>query len=96
MAKRNKCNTIILDPKVLKSFEDHLALFYWLSRSAESIAKEQIRLTSQKSKELKNMSELVENAQEFLINNKLKDFGYLLNEQWKLKKSMSNIITNSY
>ena len=41
------------------------------------------------------MSELVENAQELLINNKLKDFGYLLNEQWKLKKSMSNIITNS-
>ena len=87
---------IILDPKVLKSFEDHLALFFTgFSRSAESIAKEQIRLTSQKSKELKNMSELVENAQEFLINNKLKDFGYLLNEQWKLKKSMSNIITNS-
>ena len=87
---------IILNPKYLKKFEDHLALFFTgFSRSAQSIAKEQIKLTNHKAKELKTMIDLVETSQKSLINNNIEEIGDLLNEQWKLKKSMSNIITNS-
>ena len=87
---------IILNPKYLKKFEDHLALFFTgFSRSAQSIAKEQIKLTKHKAKELKTMIDLVETSQKSLINNNIEEMGDLLNEQWKLKKTMSNIITNS-
>ena len=87
---------IILNPKYLKKFEDHLALFFTgFSRSAQSIAKEQIKLTKHKAKELNTMIDLVEKSQKALICNSIEEIGELLNEQWKLKKSMSNIITNS-
>ncbi len=87
---------IILNPQFLKTFEDHLVLFFTgFSRSAQSIAKEQIKLTKQKTKELKDMMDLVDHSQDLLVNNKIEDLGVMLNEQWKLKKSMSNIITNN-
>ena len=73
-----------------------MALFFTgFSRSAQSIAKEQIKLTKHKAKELNTMIDLVENSQKALICNSIEEIGELLNEQWKLKKSMSNIITNS-
>ena len=88
-------NPIILEPKTMNNFQNSLALFFTgFSRSADSIAKEQIKLTPKKSKELNSMMDLVNESQKSLINNDINNIGLLLNEQWKLKKSMSGIITN--
>jgi D-glycero-alpha-D-manno-heptose-7-phosphate kinase len=89
---------LILQPERLKQFQDHLMLFYTgLSRNASDIAKEQINVTPSKSSELEAMIDLCKEAEKSLVESDIpiKEWGRLLNEQWKLKKSMSKLITNS-
>ena len=73
-----------------------LLLFTGFSRTASSIAAEQIKNIPLKNNELHQMIELTNEAINTLTNPAcpLDDFGRLLNEQWRLKKYMSNKITN--
>lgn len=90
---------IILRPTRLNSFQDHLMLFYTgLSRNASKIAKEQIKNIKNRNAELKIMRELVDEGEAILTNNKksLDEFGKLLNEGWKIKKSLSSKITTPH
>lgn len=81
----------------LKLLEENLILcFTGFSRTAEKIAKYQIETTPSKEKELNEMIEILIEAKEILNNEKisLDEFGKLLNEQWFLKRSLTEHITN--
>jgi D-glycero-alpha-D-manno-heptose-7-phosphate kinase len=74
-------------------------LFYFtgFSRISSEIAEEQIKQTPAKISELKNMGQMVDEAVNILNGAKenFKDFGRLLHESWKLKKSISSRISTS-
>ena len=78
-------------------FQKHLMLFFTgFSRTASEIAAEQIKNTPQKTSELKALHGMVEEAIKILNGNgPLDDFGKLLDESWKIKKSLSSQISNS-
>lgn len=82
----------------LAELEQHLALYFTgFSRTASEVASEQVRLTSQREKELRAILQLVDEG-EAIINapeRSLVDFGRLLHEGWQLKRSLTNRITNS-
>ena len=77
--------------------ENLLLFFTGFSRTASSIAGEQIKNISVKKKELRQMMELTKEAISILNNRNrtLDDLGRLLHEQWCVKKTLSNKITNS-
>jgi len=88
---------LIIEPSRQKTLQDHFALFFTgLSRNASEIAKKQIEQTSKKSIELNEIYELCITAEEILINAKIdvSEWGGLLNEQWKIKRTLTNSISN--
>jgi D-glycero-alpha-D-manno-heptose-7-phosphate kinase len=98
-AGRNNIEVIpvTLDPRKIKLFQSHLMLFFTgLSRNASEIAGEQIERIRTKTKELRTMYHMVQQALDILNNNRdsFDAFGKLLHENWKLKRSLSSKITN--
>lgn len=88
---------IIITQEKLNLLQNHLMLFFThFSRNASDIANEQIKKTPEKKIELKIMMEMVEHAIEILNGNShdIKDFGKLLHESWKIKRTITNLITN--
>lgn len=75
----------------LKKLQDHLMLFFTgISRTASDIAKDKIAQIPLKSAELKEMHLMVNEAIDILNGDQdIKQFGRLLHESWKLKKSLS-------
>ena len=89
---------LIINPEKLRNLQDHLMLFFTgFSRNASSIAEKQIDLTPSKTSELNAMINLCKEAEKSLVESQepINEWGRLLGEQWKIKKSMSNLITNS-
>ena len=89
---------LTISTEKMSNLQDHLMLFFTgFSRNASDIAQKQIEITSSKTKELDIMVELCKEAEELLVSseNGFLEWGRLLNEQWKVKKSMTNLITNS-
>lgn len=83
--------------KRLEELQSKLMLFFTgMTRSAETIAAEQIKETKQKVVELNEMVSLVDEAQRIITSKQsnLNSFGVLLGEQWKIKKQMSSKISN--
>ncbi|PYU29736.1 MAG: kinase [Acidobacteria bacterium] len=81
----------------LAELQDHLAMYFTgFSRIASEIAKEQIRATPKKTNELELMYQMVDEAEGIVTNpnRSLNEFGLLLHESWKLKKSLTNNISN--
>lgn len=80
----------------LENFHSHLMLFFTgFSRIASEIAAEQIKTTPHKAKELRMMFEMVNSALEILNSRAdIESFGRLLHENWKLKSSLSDKISN--
>ena len=88
---------MLISEERLQSLEENLILcFTGFSRTAEKIAKFQIESTPYKEKELNMMIEIVNQAKEIITNSKISmdEFGKLLNEQWFLKKSLTEYISN--
>ena len=87
---------ISMDFNKWHSFQNHLMLFFTgLSRNASDIAAEQIRNTHNKTSEIRTMMQMVDEGINILSgSDNLEDFGKLLHEGWKLKKSLSSQITN--
>ena len=79
------------------ALNDHLLLFFTgLSRFASEIAEEQILNSPAKENELREMKDMVGEAIK-ILNNRVEsigDFGLLLDESWKLKRSLSTRITS--
>jgi len=91
-------NVLTLDLEKIKYFQDHLILYFTgLSRFASEIAHEQVKNIPNKKQELKTMRQMVDEAMNILNSDStdITEFGKLLNESWKLKRSLSNKITNS-
>ena len=88
---------IIINSKTNQDLQSHCLLFFTgISRFASDIASEQIKETPKKTKELHNMQGMVKDAIKILNgkNVDIEDFGKLLHESWKLKRSLTNKITN--
>lgn len=80
-------------------FKNHLLLFYTgAKRYANDILQEQIRKTTSGRNDdyLKDMYALAAEGEKILYDGNLSEFGRLLHENWKLKKGLSNEVTNGY
>lgn len=90
---------LIVSPDRLALLQQHCALFFTgFSRTASEIAKEQIRVTHQRRRELESMFQMVTEAEVILTspNRSLDEFGHLLHESWQLKRTLTGNITNSH
>jgi D-glycero-alpha-D-manno-heptose-7-phosphate kinase len=87
---------ITLKKEKLLQLQNHLMLFFTgLSRFASQIAEEQIKHTANRRKELNDMQQMVDRAIEILNQDRdILEFGHLLHESWKLKKSLSSKISD--
>ncbi len=87
---------IILSREQSESFQSHLMLFFTgLSRTASEIAKKQIETTKNKQKELRVMYQMVSEGMNILKESRdLSAFGELLHESWKIKRSLTDDISN--
>lgn len=90
-------NPIIMKEDSLRNLENKFMLFFTgFARNASEIAGEQIQNIRKKKEEIRKMRELVDEAEKILISGKddFTEFGGLLNETWKLKKTLSTKISN--
>jgi len=90
---------VTIEQSKVDALQKHLMLFFaGFPRNASEIAGEQIRKTPEKTRELKAMMELVEEAINVLNSSqeRLVDFGKLLHESWKTKRSLTPRISNSF
>lgn len=96
--KKITVSPMSLSSERLASFQNHLMLFFTgFSRYASEIAAEQIKNTPNKAAELVTLRNMVDNAVEILNGSgPLDDFGRLLDESWRIKKTLSSQISNSH
>ena len=93
-----KVSPIIIPDERLNKLQDNLLLFFTgISRFASEIEKSKIVNFSSKKTELTKMHEMVDISIDILVNqkNNIDDFGFLLNEGWQYKKSLSNLVSNN-
>jgi len=89
---------VTLNRRKITELQNHLMFFFTgFSRTASEIAAEQIQNTSAKSSELDTMRQMVDEAVEILNSDSqnIENFGKLLNESWKLKRSLSSKVSTS-
>jgi len=90
-------NPVVMTNNNLSTFEKKFMLFFTgISRNASEIAAQQIKDTAKNMKGLEQMSKLVDSAYGIVTSGSsdYSDFGRLLNETWKLKRSLSGKISN--
>ena len=91
-------NQVLTSRERLAALENHCALYFTgFSRTASEIAKEQIRMTPHKKRELDLMFQMVNEAEAIVTNpnRSLDEFGHLLHESWQVKRTLTGNITNS-
>lgn len=90
-----KVEPITLGQGRIKELNDHLLLFFTgFSRFASDIAKDQVANTPFKEKELDLMYQMVDEGINILSSKRdISEFGILLNESWKIKKTLSGKIS---
>lgn len=82
----------------IAELQDHLALYFTgFSRTASEVAKEQLKATPNRQKELTEMHQMVDEAEAIVTNpdRSLDEFGRLLHQGWLLKRSLTQRISNS-
>ena len=94
-----KVEPINIQPSVYNQLQDNLLLFYTgITRNASDVLSDQKHnLINKQAKfdSMLRMTELVEKAIENLCESDLDEFGKTLDENWNLKKSLSNKISNT-
>jgi len=91
-------NRVLASPSRLADLEQHLALYFTgFARTASEIAQEQLRVTPERKTELNLMLQLVDEAEAIVRSSTraLDDFGRLLHENWKIKRTLTRKITNA-
>jgi len=81
----------------ISKLEGNLMMFFTgITRNASSVAKSQIKATDKKTVDLNKMLDLVDEAYKVLTKAKtnLDDFGSLLDESWKIKRTLTNKISS--
>ena len=88
---------VTISSERISEFDSRLMLFYTgSSRFASEIANEVISNLEKKEKVLSQMYAMVDDAASILNGNgSLDDFGRMLHENWELKRSVSDVISNS-
>jgi len=93
-----KVEPLKMEIKVYKQLQENLLLFYTgTTRSASDVLNDQKQnMINERTKfdSLVRMTELVEQANNNLCNSDIEGFGKTLDENWQLKKSLSNKISN--
>jgi D-glycero-alpha-D-manno-heptose-7-phosphate kinase len=86
---------VILPAERLKAFVEHLLLvFTGFSRNASEIAAKQVQATPLRRAELRAMRDMVDEALAIVSGRgDLADFGRLLHEGWRLKRSLTEAIS---
>jgi D-glycero-alpha-D-manno-heptose-7-phosphate kinase len=85
-----------LKKDILQELESWVQLFFTEKlRNSFDIAEKKITNISSKKVDLNIMKELTREAENVLFEHRIYDFANLLNDQWKLKKSMESSITNT-
>ncbi len=89
---------LVVRAERLVGLQKHLLLLYTgLSRTASEIAAEQVATVGARTAELKAMREMVDLGEKILVGTgDLRDFGRLLDESWKLKRSLSSKIAPGF
>lgn len=90
---------IILKKEIIDSLDNNLLMFYTgVSRFAHQVLEEQIEKTKNQTinKDLDEIKKMVQTGINYLSNNKLFEFGELLDHAWKVKKMLSNSITSTF
>lgn len=89
---------IIVGQKRMTEFQDHFMLFFTgFQRSASKIEAEKIKQVPNKKSELTELQNMVDEAVHILSEKSdIIDFGRLLHEGWRLKKSLSNNVSNNF
>lgn len=84
-----------LPQRRIQLLQDHMMLFFTgITRYATEIAQKKVQSFEQKETEIKQMSGLVDQALDVLLNNRpIAEFGELLDESWQLKRSLASGIT---
>ncbi len=97
-AEEINIHPVIISPEKLKLLQDHFILFFTgYSRDASDIAKEQIKQTPSKYNELSAIKAMVDEAMSILYSQSrgIEDFGKLLHESWKIKRSLTSLISTN-
>ena len=91
-----KINNYDLNQDYFTKLNDNLILVYTgVNRTAGVVAKSYVnKLNNIKKKELFEILNLTQVAKKIISNKQLDEFGLLLNETWKIKKSISKNISN--
>lgn len=87
---------VLTAPSRLAELERNLALYFTgFSRTASEIATEQLKVTPNKKNELSAMLKLVDEAEAIMTNpnRPIADFGRLLHESWKIKRTVTQKIS---
>ena len=90
---------ITIDPMRIKELKNHLMFFFTgVSRYSSEVAKKKIENFPNKRRQLTAMYQMVDEAIAILNSSKtsIEKFGQLLDETWKLKRELSDGISNSY
>jgi len=89
---------MLASPGRLAELEQHLALYFTgFSRFASEIAQEQLKMTPHKKQELDTMLQFVDEAEAIIASpdRSLNEFGRLLDESWKIKRTLTHKISNA-
>jgi D-glycero-alpha-D-manno-heptose-7-phosphate kinase len=88
---------ITISKERLQLLQDHLVLYFTgFSRYASEVAKAQIESTLRKKRELSVLHTMVDEAISILNSNtSIMEFGKMLHEAWKLKRSLSEKVSTS-
>lgn len=88
---------VILPEKRMEEFQSSLLLFFTgFTRIASDFAKDKILKIPKRFKELKEMHSMAEEGVKIITGKGgIDEFGRLLNECWKIKKTLSDKVTNS-
>jgi len=95
-SQKIQVSPVIIGQERLEQLQDCLMLYFTgFVRNASDIAAEQVRITPQKTAELKAMKGMVEEALAILNGrgDNLEDFGRLIGETWKVKRSLTPHVT---
>lgn len=96
-ANGTESNPIIISKQRKKEFQDHLLLFFTgISRVSSEIAESQVKATRDKTAELLEMLQMVDEGERILTTKTdICDFGRLLDHSWKIKRNLTNNISNN-
>ncbi len=84
-------------PETINRLQDHLMMFFTgFSRIASQVAAQQVENIPNKKKELTTMFGMAQEAVNVLNSNDLVRFGRMLDEAWKIKRSLSSKVSTPH